>query len=245
MILHLASNTLLSTDGSKIKQFSCPLEKNWEQLSWTKSEFKRFCSSCDKHVIDLTTFTEEQIIAIFKIDPDACAYIDFRHSVNDIRFISTTKTHEQESNICGETNRDNLLVINTARDVESINRAVKLGYKVIIKPTVYDECFGEKVIIKQDEDSGEYIIQSYDLRSLDAYTNLSSTLQANLNSSPFAAYLIPKDLPKNTKVFMPDLIEHTVADKWQGNEYRKKSSEGIWDGEEIIIEKTMVFELLG
>ncbi|CAM4146217.1 hypothetical protein [Vibrio neonatus] len=245
MILHLASNTLLTTDGIKIKQFSCPLQKNWEQLSWTKSEFKRFCSSCDKHVIDLTTFTEEQIIAIFKIAPDACAYIDFHNSVSDIKFINTSKPLEHESNICNETIRNDLLVINTARDIESINRAVKQGYKAIIKSTTYSECFGQRVHIKQDENTGEYIIRGYDLRSPEAYMLPWSTLQANLNSSPFAAYLIPRDLPKNTKVFIPDLIEHTVADKWQGNKYRKTSSEGIWDGEEIIIEKTMVYEILG
>ncbi len=54
--------------------------------------------------------------------------------------------------------------------------------------------------------------------------------------SPFAAYLIPKDLAKGEHVLLEDLIEDFVAQRWnQGDAWRLKSCEAIWTGSDFEI----------
>ena len=55
--------------------------------------------------------------------------------------------------------------------------------------------------------------------------------------SPFAAYLIPKDLQIGEAVFLEDLIEDVVGSSWnQGDTYRLPSCNAIWDGMDFIIQ---------
>ena len=55
--------------------------------------------------------------------------------------------------------------------------------------------------------------------------------------SPFAAYLIPKNIKVGERVFVKDLIEDYVGSSWnQGNAYRLKSCDAIWDGNDLIIQ---------
>ncbi|AMR30528.1 hypothetical protein A0256_03365 [Mucilaginibacter sp. PAMC 26640] len=52
--------------------------------------------------------------------------------------------------------------------------------------------------------------------------------------SSFAAYLTPSDLQAYETFLVSDLIEDVVSGNWnQGDCYRLKESEAIWDGKEF------------
>ena len=56
-------------------------------------------------------------------------------------------------------------------------------------------------------------------------------------NSPFAAYLIPKDIKTGERVFIEDLIEDYIGASWnQGNTYRLDSCEAIWNGTDLEIQ---------
>jgi hypothetical protein len=56
-------------------------------------------------------------------------------------------------------------------------------------------------------------------------------------SSPFAAYLIPKNIKVGERVFVKDLIEDYIGFEWnQGNTQRLISAEAKWDGTDLIIQ---------
>ena len=55
--------------------------------------------------------------------------------------------------------------------------------------------------------------------------------------SPFAAYILPKDIEPGERVFLEDLIEDLVGTKWnQGDTYRLESYEAIWTGSDLEIQ---------
>lgn len=74
-------------DGTLIKKFDCPLSKKWDELmpwsaSWDDKRdhaVKRLCGACEKCVIDFNGFSEEQIIGLVAVEPDACAYLRMDH----------------------------------------------------------------------------------------------------------------------------------------------------------------------
>ena len=52
---------------------------------------------------------------------------------------------------------------------------------------------------------------------------------------PYAAYLLPCDIKINEVVYLEDLIEDYVGEKYKDNVYRKESERAIWDGKEFKI----------
>ena len=55
MIYEHSSQSLYTDERELIKQFSCPLDKLWSHLSLTDNDFLRFCGSCTKEVVDITS----------------------------------------------------------------------------------------------------------------------------------------------------------------------------------------------
>ena len=54
--------------------------------------------------------------------------------------------------------------------------------------------------------------------------------------SPYAAYLIPKNLKVGEKVYIEDLIEDYAGISWnQGDVLRLEGCEAIWNGEDFDI----------
>lgn len=52
--------------------------------------------------------------------------------------------------------------------------------------------------------------------------------------SPFAAYLIPKDIAVGERVLIEDVIEDYVGGRWsQGDTFRLNKCEAIWNGKEF------------
>ena len=141
-------------------------------------------------------------------------------------------------------NINDLIVIKTARNKESINEAAKAGYKLIIKKVEPSSQIRSKYSVVQNINTGEIEVLG-DLRVRLDYDNdpnfetiIDWTLYYPYNfESPFAAYLIPPDLEKGESVLVEDLIEDIVGSVWnQGDAYRLESCEAIWNGEDLIIQ---------
>ncbi len=62
--------------------------------------------------------------------------------------------------------------------------------------------------------------------------------------SPFAAYLIPKDIAVGERVFIEDLIEDFLGGSHHSS-WRLESCEAIWNGSELEIEIPPPIELIG
>jgi hypothetical protein len=141
-------------------------------------------------------------------------------------------------------NINDLIIIKTARNKDSINEAAKNGYKLIIKKVEPSSQIRSKYSVVQNINTGEIEVLG-DLRVRLDYdddpnfeTIIDWTLYYPYNfESPFAAYLIPPDLEKGESVLVEDLIEDIVGSVWnQGDAYRLESCEAIWNGEDLIIQ---------
>ena len=143
-----------------------------------------------------------------------------------------------------ERNQNDLIVIKTARNKESINEAALNGYRLIIKKVEPSSQIRSKYSVVQHIETGEIEVIG-DLRVRLDYdhdpnfeTIIDWTLYYPYNfESPYAAYLIPPDLEKGERVMVEDIIEDIVAGIWnQGDAYRLESCEAIWNGEELLIQ---------
>ncbi|MFK7031908.1 hypothetical protein [Flavobacterium oreochromis] len=141
-------------------------------------------------------------------------------------------------------NTNGLRVIKTARDIESINKAAKNGYLPLIKKVEPSDKIRLKYSVIQNIQTGEIeIISDYRLGySMDNKSPFVTVIDwtyyyPHSFNSPFAAYLIPKDIKKGECVFIEDLIEDYIGASWnQGDTYRLESCEAIWNGTELEIQ---------
>ena len=138
---------------------------------------------------------------------------------------------------------DNLRVIRTIRGETAIKVAKAKDFKLIeLRAEVSDE-FKVKYKKLQHRKTGE-IITIGDFRDNTFYHNLGYKTLVDWTSrnpskffSPFAAYIIPKDLKKGEHVLINDVITNHVSGKWnQGDVYRLSKSEATWTGEDFYID---------
>jgi len=141
-------------------------------------------------------------------------------------------------------NLKELRVIKTARDKDSINEAAKNGLKPLIKKVEPSDKISSKYSVIQNKKTGEIEIIA-DVRHVNRSKNntefvtvIDWTFYYPHNfKSPFAAYLIPKDIVIGERVFVEDLIEDYIGASWnQGDTYRLESCEAIWNGSELEIQ---------
>jgi len=144
-----------------------------------------------------------------------------------------------------EYNTDNLRVIQTARNEKDINDAVKKGFRPLVKKVIPSNEIRSKYAVFQNKNTGEIVV-SGDYRSDYSYWDEYETVidwsfyYPNQFESPYAAYLIPKDIEIGEKVFLEDIIEDIVAGSWnQGNAWRLEYSEAIWNGEDFEVLKNV------
>ena len=232
-----SKKTLYTLNDKPLKRLHCPLNKQWDKLSTTISERVRYCSSCEKNVTDITNLNEEQVTVIFEVNPDHCVYLDLRGGQTEVEAIGELEAiGDVRFDIKECIKKPSILpTINTARDLVAMNRAVKEGYHLIIRSTQLEKAPKSKVMI-HTSDENELSISGYDFRSHMPSEGNTDHKTYGINKSPFAAYLIPKDLEKGTKVFISDLIEHKIREEWnQGDKWRRNSGEAIWDGDNLNI----------
>lgn len=141
-----------------------------------------------------------------------------------------------------KNNSSGLRVIKTARDKDSINQAAKKGLRPLIRKVEPSAEIRSKYSVIQNKITGEIeIIGDYRIES-DYNKKFETVIEwtyyyPHTFKSPFAAYLIPKDIKISERVFIEDLIEDFVGASWnQGDTYRLESCEAIWNGSELEIQ---------
>jgi len=141
------------------------------------------------------------------------------------------------------SNPKELRIIKTGRDREIINNAARNGFKPLIKKVRPSDEIRSKYSVIQNKKTGEIKIIG-DLRfsyltddSGDYVTVIDWTYYyPHSFKSPFAAYLIPKDIIVGEMVFVEDLIEDYIGASWnQGDTYRLESCEAVWNGKNLEI----------
>jgi len=141
------------------------------------------------------------------------------------------------------SNPKELRIIKTGRDRDIINNAARNGFKPLIKKVRPSDEIRSKYSVIQNKKTGEIKIIG-DLR-FDYLTDDSGDYVTVIDwtyyyphsfKSPFAAYLIPKDIIVGEMVFVEDLIEDYIGASWnQGDTYRLESCEAIWNGKNLEI----------
>ena len=141
------------------------------------------------------------------------------------------------------SNPKELRIIKTGRDRDIINNAARNGFKPLIKKVRPSDEIRSKYSVIQNKKTGEIKIIG-DLRfsyltddSGDYVTVIDWTYYyPHSFKSPFAAYLIPKDIIVGEMVFVEDLIEDYIGASWnQGDTYRLESCEAVWNGKNLEI----------
>lgn len=134
--------------------------------------------------------------------------------------------------------------IKTARTEAKINAGAKSGFFPLMKPVVPNPEIHSKYAVFQNPETGEIVV-SGDYRSFGQDQSKGPLTQVldwtyyypYSFPSPFAAYLLPSDLKVGEHVWLEDLIEDIVGETWnQGNKYRLKSAEAIWNGKDFEIQ---------
>ena len=137
---------------------------------------------------------------------------------------------------------DNLKVIRTIRGETAIKLAKHMGLKLLeLRAEVSDE-FKIKYKKIKHRITGE-IITIGDFRADSRYSWKYKTLvdwtskNPSKFFSPYAAYVIPKDLKKGELVLINDVITNHVSGRWnQGDVSRLSKSEATWTGEYFNID---------
>ena len=149
---------------------------------------------------------------------------------------------------------DNLRVIKTIRGETAIKAAKAKGLKLLeLKAEVSDE-FKVKYKKLQHRKTGK-IITIGDFREDNFYSNLGYKTLVDWTSknpskffSPYAAYIVPKDLKSGERVLINDVITNHVSGRWnQGDVYRLSKSEAIWTGRyfDIDVSSYAIGEFIG
>tara|TARA_B110001469_G_C9585741_1_gene290552 strand:- start:14 stop:631 length:618 start_codon:yes stop_codon:yes gene_type:complete len=148
---------------------------------------------------------------------------------------------------------DNLKVIRTIRGETAIKLAKHMGLKLLeLRAEVSDE-FKLKYKKIKHRITGE-IITIGDFRADSRYSWKYKTLvdwtskNPSKFFSPYAAYVIPKDLKKGELVLINDVITNHVSGRWnQGDVYRLSKSEATWTGEyfNIDVSSNAIGDIIG
>jgi hypothetical protein len=134
--------------------------------------------------------------------------------------------------------------IETARNIHRINEAAQNGLTPLLKKVVPSSAIRQKYCIRQHRKTGEIkVIGDFrEVHELDRNNDFVTVIDWTYYypytfESPFAAYLIPKDIVIGERVFIEDLIEDYIGESWnQGDNYRLESCVAIWNGTDLEIQ---------
>lgn len=150
----------------------------------------------------------------------------------------------------------NIRTIKTARDLNAMNKAVRAGYKVVVRKVKPSSSIKSKYAVIQNKKTGLIEVISDYRRGLPDKENQEYVTLIGWTyyypyyfKYPFAAYLIPQDIKEGETVYVEDLIEDFVGARWnQGDSYRLKGCEAVWNGNDLEIRydpKTNMQDFIG
>jgi len=242
------SSSLYGPDGQFIKKVFCPKAVSWNQLLADQAEDRsRGCNHCDERIINLDTSSPESALAILDKNPKTCVYAS-NNSANVIYLKDESNPSAPcpapESWYGNNAPKVDIPIIATARSIEDIERGLRMEFWPDIRLVRYNtKEISQKMCVYQNIVTGE--IQWFgDYRSPSAnevgpnwkevipWTNFYTHYQ----QVPVAAYLIPKELPNNCEVLVPDPIEDYVGASWnQGDAYRATNVIGTVINKKIVL----------
>ena len=137
-------------------------------------------------------------------------------------------------------NVNGLRIIKTARDEESINTAARNGFFPLLRRVEKSDEIRSKYAILQNRKTGEIEVigdfRGFGSNDYEMIIDFTFYYPHNF-PSPFAAYLIPRDIKVGERVFLEDLIEDYIGASWnQGDTYRLESCEAVWNGKDLDIQ---------
>ena len=247
------TSSLYGPDGKFIKKVFCPRAINWNQLLADDPEDRsRGCNQCSERIVNLDAIDIQAAVALLQDEPRTCVYAT-RNSSNVI-FLVDDKNPENPHIVntdwfSNDEPHSDLPIISTARNINDIRRAIRIGYWADVRLVRYeDKQITQKFAIYQNPKTGE-IKEIGDYRSkmrLGMDSELDSGewqevipftfYYANYQQEPIAAYLIPKDLPNNSEVLVPDPIEDMVGGSWnQGDKYRASNLKATVINKKVVL----------
>jgi len=231
------SRQLLTDEGELIKQLHCPLHKTWNNLLKIEShDMKRHCCDCQKDVLDISSLSEEQVIAVVQYDPEVCVCIR-----SDNKSIQWERRRRYKSCM-----HSNLRMIKTARSEEQMNLAAQDGFMVLVLEVKDNPEICSKIGVFQDKESQRVEFTGDYRCEVEAEEIGFFWYDPDRPVFPVAAYIVPKDIEVGEQVYIPDLIENIIASKWnQGDAYRRRSATAIWNGEGFDIEPEPISYAVG
>ena len=249
---------LLGRNGELLKKLSCPLRKQWNELQVVEvvdeglpkvHQLMRFCVACERNVIDISGFDEDQVKAILAVQPDACLHVSSEN--RNISFESARPSpiptglppefRPSFGDFSCTTEGMGVPIIKTARTISAINHWISMGLKALIKPVEPSPEIREKYIPVVGRNGTVEVVT--DLR--DGFRR-SYWFNPYRSPLPFAAYMIPPDLKEGERVFIPDLIEDIPAVSWnQGDSYRRTCGYAVWRESDLEIEPEPIMTFVG
>lgn len=243
------TSSLYSPDGEFIKDVFCPKALNWNQLIASDLlDRSRGCQQCGDEVINLDVMSVDEAMTRFAKSRLTCAYAS--SDSPNVAFLKDWNSPELRKSKIDRISWANthpipdLPRISTARTYADIQRAASIGFWPDVHVIRHkDKEIQEKVGLFQKISTGEVQIVG-DFRSLMEIENNPewqevmpvSFYYKNYHNTPFAAYLIPKDLADGSEVFIPDPIEDILGSTWnQGDRYRAANVIGTVINKKIVI----------
>lgn len=134
---------------------------------------------------------------------------------------------------------EGIRTIKTARSEEEMNNAVKVGYRPLVKMVDPHPMIYQWSAIYQHPETGMCQIVNdarlgIELQSK-GYNRLFINTSYPYSFSPFAAYLLPKDLTVGETVWLEDLIEDFI-DGIHHSVWRLDATTAIWNGADFEIQ---------
>ena len=226
MIFDLVNKSFYTNGGALIKKLECPLSDiKWKYLNKTEKKSHRHCMSCNKQVIDSSTFSEEGLEDFLRREPEACVKVSiFQDNI-------TVQGLEQA------IKKDNgeLRKIRSAFGETEINEGVQKGYTPLIKWVHQNNHrLRMKSIVYQHVETGEVYI-AHDYRDNPKDSKFKKVLEKihypHRRTSPVGAYLIPMDLKVGERVYLEGVLDDYIGEvSNQGDYHRLKGCSAIFLG---------------
>lgn len=122
-------------------------------------------------------------------------------------------------------------IIKTARSKDEINAAARQGYWPVVAAVQQNPQISSWVAVYQDPETGQIETTGDHRYHPSGVRVVNVRYYPHQFLCPYAAYLVPEDLPVGEEVWLEDVIEDIVG-IWgnQGHTYRLQSAPARWDG---------------
>jgi len=232
MIYDQKNGALYGDDGEFLKALHCPLALHFAQLTEVSGSADRHCAFCSSDVLNIDDMSDDELKEELVENPDLCVF-----STPAAKGLTIL----ERVGYAPENDHD-LPVVRTVRGTEAMENASRSGYQLVLKQVrpAEDEGGPEKYELWQDPETSE-VLAFGDYRSQPSDPRFEPVAGFFYDPNlpfPFAAYVVPRDLPIGARVFLEDIIEGKWIVTWnQGNGHRQLSGPATWNGSDFDLEE--------